>query len=132
MTLPELLQQTEQEVVHERSNVWSARTSFATPVEVRDPFKTPLVNKLGYKAEAPMTPTPDHYPTGEREWTKHDWKLLDACFTDVRLGRAYPSLNRLAPVDVVRLEDVISRFLDLMGGQPLVDTFGESWTRFAP
>lgn len=131
MTLPELLQEAEKEVFHEIPNVWSERTSLAGRVEVPDPFKTPLANKLGYRAKGPMTLTPDHYPAGEREWTKEDWKLLDACFTDVRLERADPSLSVLAPVNVVRLEDVISRFLDLMGGQSLVDTFGESWTRSA-
>jgi hypothetical protein len=50
---------------------------------------------------------------GEREWTKEDWKHLDACFTDQRLEvgsrLAGAEQNVLASVDMVSIDDVVDK-----------------------
>ncbi|KAG6814665.1 hypothetical protein H0H93_012677, partial [Arthromyces matolae] len=61
----------------------------------------------------------------EKPWTKEEWKLLDACFTDERL--ALGSSSSYASVDFVRPEDVAKRFVDLYGGDDL-EAWGEAWS----
>ncbi|KAF9258887.1 hypothetical protein L218DRAFT_1004415 [Marasmius fiardii PR-910] len=50
------------------------------------------------------------------EWTKDDWKALDACFTDERIalgeGRS-ENIDSMADVDAVDLDKVVDRLLDL-------------------
>ena len=109
MTLPELLVEVEKEV--------------ATPAKVeRDPFKTPLPERF----RTPFLQT--YEKRGEREWTKEEWKLLDACFTDQRLELG--GLGSLASVDDVAVEDVVARFVDLVGGWGMVDSFGDAWFKW--
>ena len=70
--------------------------------------------------------------SGIREWTKADWKLLDSCFTDERFDLGEEQGREpgdLAPVEDVRMEDVVDRFVDLMGGAAKVEGHGPSWTR---
>lgn len=122
-TLPELLQQAEEEVS------CFANSSVRTPVRkqaTRDPFKTPTPAKF---ADREGGTTPKCHPAGPREWTKEDWKVLDACFTDQRINLPGDSHQVLAPVDAVKLEDVVARFIDMVGGQSLVNTLGETWSR---
>lgn len=126
-TLPELLQQAEEEISHLANS--SVRYA-STPVRkqaTRDPFKTPTSVKF---ADREGGTTPKRHSAGPREWSKEDWKLLDACFTDQRINHPGDSHEVLAPVDAVKLEDVVARFIDMMGGQSLVNTFGETWSRF--
>lgn len=71
-------------------------------------------------------------PTGPREWEKNDWKILDACFTDERLDRAERmgmTEGCLADVTDVRLDDVVNRFIDVIGGDGVLAALGSSWMR---
>jgi hypothetical protein len=76
-------------------------------------------------------PAPAESTTGPREWTKADWKVLDACFTEERLHvgaqRGYGN-DQLADVDDVDLEDVVTRFMCTVGGYEAVHKLGSAWT----
>jgi len=68
---------------------------------------------------------------GPREWSRSDWKLLDACFTDVRLevGVRWGYEGVLGEVDAVKLEDIVRRFEDIFGGEELVTHLGPAFER---
>jgi len=71
-------------------------------------------------------------PTGPREWGKNDWKILDACFTDERLDTAEKMgmvEGSLADVTDIRLDDVVSRFVEVIGGDAVLAGLGPSWMR---
>lgn len=71
-------------------------------------------------------------PTGPREWGKDDWKILDACFTDERLDAAEKmgmAEGSMADVTDIRLDDVVNRFLEVIGGGAVLARLGPSWTR---
>lgn len=136
ITLPELLQEAELEV---RDSPQSQRSLILTGRKGGDPFKTPLPAK--YRGQtANNTPVADQnaevydYDLGEREWTKEDWKHLDACFTDQRLEvgsrLAGGEQNLLAPVDVISINDVIDKFVASEGGFETVARFGVLWSRY--
>jgi hypothetical protein len=112
-TLPELLKEAEAEMV----------TGTPVKVGIRDPFKTPL----------PQFAYPVLFNLGgeQRLWTREDWKQLDACFTDERLevGHRLQVNEGLAPIDRVRVEDVVQRFMLLMGGEEVVHSLGDEWSR---
>ncbi|KAF9472981.1 hypothetical protein BDN70DRAFT_886372 [Pholiota conissans] len=149
-TLPALLQEAEKEVVRDiehihahdtPKSVWSTRAMFEG-VAKKDLFKTPIpsrrLSSLSNVYTEPQTtpmmlPIPVFDADGQRVWTKDEWKLLDACFTDQRLdiGATPPGANEdaLAPVEMVRMEDVADRFITLMGGLEAVEKWGDAWTR---
>ncbi|KAF5380102.1 hypothetical protein D9615_006126 [Tricholomella constricta] len=118
VTLPELLRVAEAEV--------SAHVALKTPL-VRDLFKTPVKGIGGGGVRLTPVPVPGHVVLGERGWTKEEWKLLDACFTDARLELGGEIMG-MASVDVVSLESVVQRFVELLGGLEVVETFGDAWT----
>ena len=71
-------------------------------------------------------------PTGPREWGKDDWKILDACFTDERLDAGEKmgmTEGSLADVTDIRLDDVVNRFVEVIGGDAVLVGLGPSWTR---
>jgi hypothetical protein len=71
-------------------------------------------------------------PTGPREWGKNDWKILDACFTDERLDAGEKmGMAEGAQADVtdIRLDDVVNRFAEVIGGDAGLAVLGPSWTR---
>jgi len=71
-------------------------------------------------------------PTGPRGWAKDDWKILDACFTDERLDAAEKMgmvVGSLADVTDIRLDDVVNRFVEVIGGEAVLAGMGPSWTR---
>ncbi|KAH9049324.1 hypothetical protein EDB84DRAFT_1453445 [Lactarius hengduanensis] len=107
MTLPELLSEAESELDNPR-----------TPSPAPASFRRP---------EAPLVIDTD----GPREWSRSDWKLLDACFTDVRLdiGARWGSEGTLGDVDAVDLDDVVGRFVDIFGGEEVVSGLGPSFDR---
>jgi len=111
MTLPELLHQAESEL--------DSPTAFRTPSPAPSSFRRP---------EAPLVVDMD----GPREWTRSDWKLLDACFTDARLevGARWGSEGVLGDVDAVELEDVVRRFEDVFGGEEVVAALGPAFERY--
>ena len=130
ITLPELLHEAELEVrdsprsLSQRSLVLPARG---------DPFRTPIAAKYrvqmaGQKVEVYSG------DIGEREWTKEDWKHLDACFTDQRLEvgsrLAGVEQNMLASVDMVSIDDVVDKFVVSKGGFETVASFGALWSRY--
>jgi hypothetical protein len=129
MTLPELLLQAEEGLEREEG------VAHGTPVKNsglgfsihRDPFKTPAPRGAsmlsGTRKEREET----------REWTKDDWKQLDACFTDERLDVAEKlglGSDKIADVDDVKVEDVVERFVEMMGGSRVVDEWGSDWDRW--
>lgn len=73
---------------------------------------------------------PDADASGIREWAKADWKLLDSCFTDERyeVGEEQGIGGDLASVDDIPLENVVDRFVGLMGGLEKVLGHGPSWS----
>ncbi|KAH9174755.1 hypothetical protein EDB89DRAFT_1950224 [Lactarius sanguifluus] len=111
MTLPELLSEAESELDNPREQ-HTPRTPSPAPTSFRRP-------------EAPLVIDTD----GPREWSRSDWKLLDACFTDVRLdiGARWGSEGSLGDVDAVDLDDVVGRFVDIFGGEEVVSSLGPSF-----
>jgi hypothetical protein len=82
-------------------------------------------------SRAPTPSTVDYDESGSRRWIRDDWKRLDACFTDERLELA---ANRgmggggLVDVDEVDLDNVVMRFIAMMGGSDTIDAYGSGWT----
>jgi hypothetical protein len=138
-TLPNLLKEVEAEVSMEQSP-FKPPNDNTSP----NPFKTPLPNRnspflfsgLGLTPKVPMTPGETCYDplTGERMWTKEEWKRLDACFTDERLqvGARLGLVDEdgLASVDLVDLDNVLTRFVEWMGGEEAVAEYGPDWSRY--
>lgn len=124
-TLPDLLQRAEDDI--RRSRTRSASISVMEQDSPRTPVSVRLVNQDDLFRS--VSTIPEAYPAGTREWTKADWKLLDACFTDQRISPGGFHCM-LAPVDTVSLEDVVARFVDIMGGESLIVTFGEAWSKY--
>jgi hypothetical protein len=126
MTLPELLREAEAEVV---------TGTPAKRVGVRDSFKTPSPPvRFGVALVPPVVFDRGGDEREERQWGKEDWKQLDACFTDERLETSRRldidgGEEGLAPVDCVRAEDVVQRFVLLIGGDEVVESFGDGWNR---
>ena len=117
MTLPELLHEVESERDSPTSSR-SATSAFRTPSPALSSFRRP---------EAPLVIDTD----GPREWSRSDWKLLDACFTDVRLevGARWGHEGVLGDVDAVELEDVVRRFEDVFGGEDVATRLGPAFER---
>ncbi|KAK2465623.1 hypothetical protein APHAL10511_002515 [Amanita phalloides] len=69
---------------------------------------------------------------GESEWTKDDWKLLDACFTDERLvlgRRLQLEGDGLVDVDAINIDCVVDRYIGILGGENSVKRLGMDWER---
>ena len=134
-TLPELLQEAEREV---RDSPQSPSRRSLVLAGRGDPFKTPMAAK--YRMQAANTfmavQRAEAYgcDIGEREWTKEDWKHLDACFTDQRLEvgsrLACAEQDLLAPVDMISINDVVDKFVLSKGGFETVTKFGGLWSRY--
>jgi len=128
MTLPELLLQAEEGLEREEG------VAHGTPVKHsklgsgvhRDPFKTPAAKG------ASMLPKTLEEREEICEWTKDSWKQLDMCFTDERLDVAEKlglESGKIADVDDVKIENVVERFVEMMGGSRVVDGWGSDWDR---
>ena len=147
-TLPALLREAELEVEREHehlrespglaSRLWSDRVQLEGTGQ-RDPFKTPFVDKhrsTAYRTTISTTSKGEMRTNegGERPWTKEEWKYLDACFTDERLDLGAKlddaEEDTMAPVDMVSIDAVVDRFVVLMGGAEIVETFGDAWSKF--
>ena len=125
MTLPELLHDVEVELEN-NSGLLSAK-GIHSKMDEGDLFKTPLparymecISLSGLSREVT-----------EGEWTRENWKQLDACFTDERLevgARLGLGEEVLAGMDAVPVEDVVSRFMKLIAGDG-VHKFGMPWTQ---
>ncbi|RDB16030.1 hypothetical protein Hypma_003449 [Hypsizygus marmoreus] len=118
VTLPQLLREAEAEVVKVGTPAKEERNPFVTPAPVRYRDSVPFAGVAAWQAK------------GERAWTKEEWKLLDACFTDERLEVGGGEV--LGGVDAVRPEDVVRRFVEMVGGQELgqagMEVWGEEWS----
>lgn len=140
-TLPKLLAEAEAEVVRMSPVKGSLVREGFDGVGHRDPFKTPLPRRVEYlkKVSIGSRKQVDEHSNNDEEsreriWTKEDWKQLDGCFTDERLAIGHRlsaefTQDGLAPVDMVQLSDVVERFLVLMGGLEVVETYGGAWER---
>ena len=124
-TLPELLKEAEGDL--EKSASASGSTRFMTPVKSHTPppAAPPFAPETSLNVERSVTEP--------REWSKNDWKLLDACFSDERLHVAevlgLPE-DALADVDEVKITDVVDRFVRMVGGDSILEKLGSSWTRY--
>lgn len=134
MTLPELLHEAEVSLTTSRAeDSPSSKAGYSTPRVLktswrRDPFLTPAPS--GLRARSTWAETSLYIDTaGPRDWMKNDWKLLDACFTDERLASGRN--GAMADAGTVDLEEVIKRFVTLMGGEDAIRRMGASWTKFA-
>ena len=128
ITLPELLQEAEREV---RESPWSlSQRPLVLPTR-GDPFLTPIAAK--YRVQTARQNVEVYGgDIDEREWTKEDWKHLDACFTDQRLevgSMLAGSEQMLASVDMVSIDDVVDKFVISKGGFETISRFGELWSR---
>lgn len=100
-----------------------------------DRFMTPVRANLSMASTSlprQMDPSRLFDPTGPREWGKNDWKILDACFTDERLDateRIGLAGGSLVDVTDIRLDDVVNRFVAVVGGDAVIAALGSSWTR---
>ncbi|KAK7683086.1 hypothetical protein QCA50_013759 [Cerrena zonata] len=126
MTLPELL---DQEEVSLQIDDHSLHHSPLRSVSFASDFNTPVKQVIPSYDQFAPSPAPS---VGPREWNKKDWKTLDACYTDERLAlgeRLELGVDELAPADNVELENVVERFIDIMGGDDALQQLGSSWTR---
>lgn len=144
ITLPELLNEAEVSVHLEGEDI---------PRSPYSPIKLPVPAHLTRKFETPtrrpnksfldpndipsLCPTPITLPSpGPRDWSKDDWKLLDGCYTEERmalgerLGMGYLGDAGMASADDVDLENVVDRYVTLIGGQGVAEILGEPWSRF--
>lgn len=102
-----------------------------------DRFTTPMRATLSVASASHsrhIDPSQLFDPTGPREWGKNDWKILDACFTDERLNtaeRMCMAEGSLADVTDIRLDNVVNRFVEVVGGDAVIAALGSSWTRLA-
>ena len=119
--MPELIREAETEL--EKSFNESQR--FMTPMRAS-------LSVMSSSSSQYIDPSRLFDPTGPREWGKNDWKILDACFTDERLDageRMGMAVGSLADVTDIRLDDVVNRFIEVIGGDTVLTTLGPSWTR---
>ena len=119
--MPELIREAETEL--EKS--FSGSERFTTPM--RTNLSVASTSRSQY-----IDPSRLFDPTGPREWAKNDWKILDACFTDERLDVAEKmgmAEGSLADVTDIRLDDVVSRFVEVIGGDAALAGLGPSWMR---
>ncbi|KAK7451080.1 hypothetical protein VKT23_012756 [Stygiomarasmius scandens] len=114
-------------------------------LDQRNPFSTPLAAKSSsflrtsssLAREVHREMRDDEDGSGTKQWTKEEWKILDGCLTDERLElgeeldsalvQEYHDGMPLAGVDMVEVDKVVDRFIEVMGGEEKVDEFG--WTR---
>jgi hypothetical protein len=128
MTLTELLQ--EAEVTLEQKETDTP----PSPAVDDDPFTGPLLVTppvAAARSDASYLYEPESVHALKREWTREDWKLLDACFTDERIEigkRLDLGPNVLASVDDIRNEDIVERFVLRMGGSETIHAMGPGWT----
>ena len=123
-TLGGLLKEAEVEVSFSSTPKASAKKvydpSFSThPEQSADDFNRSLLGAFMGQRE-------------ERQWTKDDWKLLDSCFTDERLAlgnERQGDKDGLADVRDIDLDNVVQRYIDLMGGD-VERRFGRDWDRY--
>ncbi|KAF8621247.1 hypothetical protein AX15_007956 [Amanita polypyramis BW_CC] len=123
-TLRNLLEEVEAEVSFSSTPRLPASYSYETPIRRRPSFGildsfsiSTLINQ-----------------DGEKQWTKKDWKLLDACFTDERLlvgTRLSVNGDGLVDVDTVDLNNVVDRYIDIFGGEHSIKKLGPDWERDA-
>jgi hypothetical protein len=119
VTTTQLLEEAEKEVASvvspakggESVSVSSFRVeSVSTPMSQK--FDTPALEKFDAHADI---------DTAAREWTKAEWKALDACFTDERIAIAARRFTKRAgavmmvPADAIDLGAVIARFVAAHG-----------------
>ncbi|KAH7924721.1 hypothetical protein BV22DRAFT_1195737 [Leucogyrophana mollusca] len=95
---------------------------------------TPKKSHPGLPTPLTASIPPTDAATGPRaeEWGRADWKRLDACFTEERLSMgAFLGLGdgALADVDDVLIENVVDRFVLMMGGEHVLRSLGSCWTR---
>ncbi|CAK5272870.1 unnamed protein product [Mycena citricolor] len=118
--------------------------SFGGISKTKSPIKTPKPQVIGENVYFPGSPrpvtttqlleeaekslrTPTKPARLAREWTKHEWKMLDACFTDERIDMAEKMGMTLrhdetperavlmASADAVDLDAVVNRFVQVEG-----------------
>lgn len=121
VAMPELIREAESEL--EKSFNESGR--FVTPIRANSSVASSSNSRY-------VDPSRLFDPTGPREWRKNDWKILDACFTDERLDAAEKmgmAEGSLADVTDIRLDDVMSRFVEVIGGDAVLAALGPSWMR---
>ena len=119
--MPDLIREAETEL--EKSFTGSER--FTTPMRTNPSMATSSHPQY-------IDPSRLFDATGPREWAKNDWKILDACFTDERLDAAEKmgmAEGSLADVTDIRLDDVVNRFLEVIGGDAVLAVLGPSWMR---
>lgn len=131
MTLPELLQEAEVGLEQTENGVNRSPLKISGP---RDPLKTPLPKRHHLPVQTPEICNDDQQSSNycPRAWTRDDWKQLDGCFTDERLEvgtRLHLEENELAGVDDVQCQDVVAKFVLMMGGLDVVNTLGPMWTQ---
>lgn len=136
VTLPELLDQAEKEVL--RHSPVKAST-IATPpprasLDAKRLFQTPVRSEVApLVAMATLPAWTRAYEGEERPWTKEEWKVLDSCLTDERLevdGSYSPRAQQLKSVDEIDIDNVVQRFIAIAGGHDVVVGYGSSWTRY--
>ena len=121
VAMPELIREAETEL--EKSFTGSER--FITPMRTN-------LSRASTSYSRYIDPGRLFDPMGPREWGKNDWKILDACFTDERMDAAERmgmAEGSLADVTDVRLDDVVNRFMEVIGGDAALASLGPSWMR---
>lgn len=109
-----------------------AEVSFISP-PAKNTYETPVRRRSSLGVFDFSFVSSLHSQEGERDWTKEDWKLLDACFTDERFvvgGNLRIGGDGLADVEVIDLGHVVDRYIGILGGEELVKRFGPGWERY--
>ncbi|EIN09178.1 hypothetical protein PUNSTDRAFT_143747 [Punctularia strigosozonata HHB-11173 SS5] len=149
MTVPEFVQEAEEEL--ECGSILGETPSkrplgsagLSTPMTWGDRLRaakaqqarTPSPARFGVPGSRLQSPAGSDVPwmvnREPRAWSKDDWKMLDACFTDARLEageRAGLPEGGIAEVDDVAIEEVLEIFYEVMGGKEVVMGLGHDWT----
>lgn len=138
VTLPELLDQAEKEVLKQNSPVKVQAVATPPPrppsrvSDAKRLFETPVRNEVPLPTPTAMVAFPvwnQAYEGEERPWTKEEWKVLDSCLTDERLEVDGGYTQELKSVDDIDVDNVVERFVAMAGGDDMVCAYGSSWTR---
>jgi hypothetical protein len=85
-----------------------------------------------WSCRSPTLPDEPEAPVLAREWSRDEWKVLDACFAEERLEvgqRLGLEQYALADVDDVQNDKIVDRFVEQMGGPDIVDALGPGWSQ---
>ncbi|THH31441.1 hypothetical protein EUX98_g2763 [Antrodiella citrinella] len=132
MTLPQLLHEAEQSLhIEDLSSMSGSPFRSISPLSYKTPARAPSLYESVLRSTVSQAPVTPASQTGPRAWSKSDWKALDSCYSDERLAAAeFAGMTggEMVSADDVDLENVVDRFIELIGGKAGLTALGTAWT----